>query len=60
MHGSNSYDESREERGLRKLCATSPFIEGMMGGFEELRKNIGKGDLLELVFFLPNSLYYCL
>jgi hypothetical protein len=44
MHGSNSYDESREERGLRKLCATSPFIEGMMGGFEELRKNIGKGD----------------
>jgi hypothetical protein len=45
MHGSNSYDESREERGLRKLCATSPFIEGMMGGFEELRKKYRKRGL---------------
>ena len=57
MHGSNSYHESREERGLRKLCVTSLFFEGMRGDFEGLRKIYGKrikkGDLLE--FFLPRS-----
>jgi hypothetical protein len=52
--GPHASERWGEESGLRKKSVGSPSFEGLKGDFERLIKNIGKGDMLKLLFFQPN------
>lgn len=41
------YASMTKEGDWEKICASFPFFVGLRGVFKGLRKNIGKGDLLE-------------
>jgi hypothetical protein len=56
--GTKRSGRQEEKRGLRKICASSPFFEGLRGGFEGFRKRITRRSSGTCFFCLESPLLH--